>query len=177
MLSLSRCPAVGELWYCDKMSHLSCSSEGTDHLLSLTYPSGSLLAPCVLHHSYISIYAVSCATCTWLWIVLGVVMVVLTNSSSWMRVTASLSCSPLSTPGSQDSMSGAAWIFPGTCLKIRLKTCKSENHCATCWLTFYGNFQWSRLAWSVRMVTGISIAAKWGLYFMSGMYTPRNSCL
>ena len=131
VLSLPGCPAVGELWYCDKTSHLSCSSEGTTHLLSLTYPSGSFLTPYVLHHSSISICVVSCAVSTWLWIALGVMIVVLTKSFLGMRVTTSLLCSPLSTPGGHDSISGTAWILPGMCLKMRLKSCRSENHHAT----------------------------------------------
>ena len=161
-LMQSCCPFLGALLWVShgivtKHHVLACWFKGAAHLLSLTYPSGSFLTPWVLHHSSISTCAILCTACTWLRIALGVMMVVLTNSFSGMRVTASLSCSPLSTPGSHDSMSGAAWIFLGTCLKMRLKSCRSENHHATCRLTFLGDFQWSKLAWSVRIVTGSSI--------------------
>ena len=179
MLSLPGSPAVGESWYCDKTktSCFGCLSKGTTHQLSLTYPSGSFLAPCVSHHSSISVCAVSCAASTWLWIALGVAIVVLTSSLSGMSITTSLLCLPLSTLGGHIGILGAAWILLGMCLKMRLKSCKLENHHATCWLTFCGDFQWSRLVCMVRIVTGSSIAAKWGLDFMSGMYTPRNSHL
>ena len=110
------------------------------------YPLGSFLAPCVLHHSSISAHATSYATSTWLWIALGVAIIMLVKSLSGMRVTTSLSCSPLSTLGGHYSMLDAAWILAGTCLKMRLKSCRSENHHATCQLTFLDDFQWSKLA-------------------------------
>ena len=42
------------------------------------------------------------------------------NILSGRSMTSVLSSSPWSTPGGLDSMSAAAWIFPGTCFMMRL---------------------------------------------------------
>ena len=60
-------------------------------------------------------------------------------------------------------MSATAWNLPGTCLIKRLYSCNVANQRATLWLTFLGFFQNVRLAWLVRIVTGISVAATCGL--------------
>ena len=85
------------------------------------------------------------------------------NISSGSRVRLLLSCSPLSSVGGLESMSAAVWSLPGMCLIVRLYSCSSPNHQATLRFTFLGVFQYVRLAWSVSTVTGVSVAAMWGL--------------
>src|ERR1700679_3057207 len=86
-----------------------------------------------------------------------------------------LSSSPRLASGGRESISATAWNFPGTCLIRRLYSWRVANQRATLLLTFLGFFQNVRLAWSVRIVTGVSVAATCGLQCSRALMTASNS--
>src|SRR6266436_7974142 len=76
------------------------------------------------------------------------------------RVWSLLSLSPWSELGGHDSSSAGVLILPGICLMTKSYSWRSACHHAVRWFSFWGAFQYCRLAWSVRIVNGVFVHPK-----------------
>ena len=104
------------------------------------------------------------------------VMVVLMQCGG-IITTSWLSFSPLSVPGGHDNASAGPFVLPGMCTILKSYSSRSACQWACLQSNFLGAFQYVRFAWSVRIVKGSFIQARYGLQWYNAFITASNSLL
>ena len=92
-------------------------------------------------------------------------------------MTSWLSFSPLSIPGGCDNASAGPFVLPGMCTILKLYSSRSVCQRACLRSSFLGAFQYVRFVWSVRIVKGSFVQAKYGHQWYSAFITASNSLL
>jgi hypothetical protein len=97
-----------------------------------------------------------CFLCSW------TVSGLIRNFSGEMIAMFWLSSFPWSTPGGCDRASASMLVLPGMCLISKSYSWRSACHRAVRLLRFFGDFQYCRLAWSVKIVNGSFVHPRYG---------------
>ena len=88
-----------------------------------------------------------------------------------------LSSLPLSVPGGCDNAAAGPLVLPGMCTISKSYSSKSTCDWACLWSSFLGDFQYVRFAWSVSIINGSFVQARYGCQWCSAFITASSSLL